>query len=405
MNSFIDKAIKKAHRMSEDGLRALVLRLFGEYSLLEAVLDSIADGVAILDENNRIVSINKSLAVMSPSHIEKLGSIADIFDEEVREFVENVIQREERCKDKEFAIEIRGEMRYVELSILPLVKRHRISGTIIIVSDITEKKLAEIKTQRLESLARLSNVAASISHEIKNPLAAISIHIQLLEKTLHSVSLISLPKDDLREKLSTNEKEEEKQREKLEKHVSVIKEEIERLNKIVVDFLFAVRPIKFQVSLLDINLVLSSLLETFCEEAIAKHVKFDTHFSPTPLLLQGDERFLRQAFMNLILNAFHAMQEKGGLLSIKSYGENAKIVVEISDEGEGISPQILAKIFEPYFTTKDSGTGLGLTLTYKVIKEHGGDIQVYSEEGEGTMFKITLPPQNTQGRLLLGCDK
>ena len=167
MNSFIYKAIKKTNKMNEEGLRSLVMCLFNEYSLLEAVLDSITDGVAILDEHNKIVSINKNLSIILGSSVEKESSIEDIFDEEVKHFVQAVIQSEEKCKDKEFNIQIRGERKYVSLSILPLVKHKKIIGTIIIISDITERKMAEIKTQRLESLARLANVAASISRNKK----------------------------------------------------------------------------------------------------------------------------------------------------------------------------------------------------------------------------------------------
>ena len=403
MNSFIYKAMKKANKMNEEGLRTLVMRLFNEYSLLEAVLDSIADGVAILDEHNKIMSINKSLTVILGTSIERDASIEDMVSEEVSSFIHSVIQSEEKCKDKEFTLEIRGERKYIELSILPLVKYKKIIGTIIIVSDITERKMTEMKTQRLESLARLANVAASISHEIKNPLAAISIHVQLLEKILNSSPFLFNSQSE--KNISEDFKNDSKQREKIEKHLSVVKEEIERLNKIVVDFLFAVRPIKFEFSIVDINAILSSLLETFNDEAVLNNIHFDTKFASSPLLLQGDERFLRQAFMNIILNAFHAMQGKGGCVFIKTYSENSNIIVEISDEGGGIPRHILSNIFEPYFTTKDGGTGLGLTLTYKVIKEHSGDIQVYSHEGEGTMFKITLPPQNNKDRLLLSCTQ
>ena len=355
MNSFIYKAMKKANKMNEEGLRTLVMRLFNEYSLLEAVLDSIADGVAILDEHNKIMSINKSLTVILGTSIERDASIEDMVSEEVSSFILSVIQSEEKCKDKEFTLEIREMRKYIELSILPLVKYKKIIGTIIIVSDITERKMTEMKTQRLESLARLANVAASISHEIKNPLAAISIHVQLLEKILHSSPLLFNSQSE--KNISEDFKNDSKQREKIEKHLSVVKEEIERLNKIVVDFLFAVRPIKFEFSIVDINAILSSLLETFNDEAVLNNIHFDTKFASFPLLLQGDERFLRQAFMNIILNAFHAMQGKGGCVFIKTYSENSNIIVEISDEGGGIPRHILSNIFEPYFTTKDGGTG------------------------------------------------
>ena len=121
--------------------------------------------------------------------------------------------------------------------------------------------------------------------------------------------------------------------------------------------------------------------------------------------LQGDERFLRQAIINIIVNSKHAMLKDGGVLSISTSKEENMVVVLISDSGDGIPHEILNKIFEPYFTTKDSGTGLGLTMTYKVIKEHGGDIHVYSDLGNGASFKISLPIVNDKSILLITDDR
>jgi len=386
MNNFINKAVKKSSKMNEVQLRSLVQNLFDEYSLLDSMIDSLNDGVAILDANNKVIKLNKVFFLIFNAKVSESDNIEEIIaEEEINNFINSTILNQEKCTEKEFFIQKKDGNLYISLSILPLVRHKKIHGTIIIISNITEKKLNEIKTQRLESLARLTTAAASISHEIKNPLAAISIHVQLAKKAI-----------SLHETIFN---------EKMKKHFSVIEEEIDRLNKIVVDFLFAVRPIKFEFRLLNINAIITSIVETFQDEFASLMIKIETELDDTLPLLQGDERFLRQAIINIIVNSKHAMMETGGILHISTSKEESAIVVLISDSGVGIPHKILNKIFEPYFTTKDTGTGLGLTMTYKVIKEHGGETYVYSDLGKGTTFKILLPIKNDKAILLITDDR
>lgn len=386
MNNFINKAVKKSFKMNEVQLRSLVQNIFDEYSLLDSMIDSLNDGVIILDANNKVIKVNKALFLIFNAKIGENINIEEIIDDdEVNRFINFTILNQEKCTAKEFFIQRKNKNQYISLSILPLVSNKKIHGTIIIISNITEKKINEIKTMRLESLARLTTAAASISHEIKNPLAAISIHVQLAKKNIAS--------------------NEDVFNEKMKKHFSVIEEEIDRLNKIVVDFLFAVRPIKFEFRMVNINAVIISILDTFQDEFAMYNIQIKKILDESLPLLQGDERFLRQAFINIIVNAKHAMMKDGGVLNISTSREENVVVVLISDSGAGIPHNILNKIFEPYFTTKETGTGLGLTMTYKVIKEHGGDIHVYSDFGKGASFKISLPIMNDKSILLITDDR
>ena len=386
MNNFINRAVKKASKMNEVQLKSLVQNIFEEYSLLDSMIDSLNDGVVILDANNKVIKVNKSLFLIFNSQVTENVNIEEIIDDdEINNFINFTILNQEKCSGKEFFIQREDQNQYISLSILPLVSNKKIHGTIIIISNITEKKLNEIKTQRLESLARLTTAAASISHEIKNPLAAISIHVQLAKKSI-----------------ATNENI---FNEKMKKHFSVIEEEIDRLNKIVVDFLFAVRPIKFEFRMLNINTIITSIVDTFQDEFESYNIQIKKMLDESLPPLQGDERFLRQALINIIVNSKHAMMKDGGILNISTNKAENSVVILISDSGDGIPHDILNKIFEPYFTTKDSGTGLGLTMTYKVIKEHGGDIHVYSDLGKGAFFKISLPIVNDKSILLITDDR
>ena len=386
MNNFINRAVKKSSKMNEVQLRSLVQNIFEEYSLLDSMIDSLNDGVVILDGNNKLIKVNKALFSIFNAKLSENINIEEIIDDdEINNFINYTILNQEKCSDKEFFIQKKDQNQYISLSILPLVSNKKIHGTIIIISNITEKKIDEMRRQRLESLARLTTAAASISHEIKNPLAAISIHVQLAKKNIVANENVF--------------------NEKMKKHFSVIEEEIDRLNKIVVDFLFAVRPIKFQFRMLNINTIITSIVDTFQDEFEKYNIQIKKALDESLPPLQGDERFLRQAIINIIVNSKHAMLKDGGVLSISTSKEENMVVVLISDSGDGIPHDILNKIFEPYFTTKDSGTGLGLTMTYKVIKEHGGDIHVYSDLGNGASFKISLPIVNDKSILLITDDR
>ncbi|UTC61697.1 PAS domain S-box protein [Treponema sp. OMZ 787] len=389
MREFMRRGIQKSPNMNEAQLRTFVKLLANEYSLLDSVMDSLNDGVIVANSENKIIKSNRAAerilgTPLGESHEKNVWEHIKIQD--IADFVSYVIENESGQTSKEFNFKAdlpEGKNKYIEVSVLPLVKEKKIQGTIIMIADITEKRNEEIKNRRLENLASLTNVAAAVAHEIKNPLAAISIHLQLLKKNFTVCNL------------SINQK--------AQKHIGVIEEEIERLNKIVVDFLFAVRPLKFEFVPVDVNALLKNLYDTFFDEFNDKGITISLNFSKELPKIQGDERFLRQAFMNVLTNAKSAMPD-GGFLDISTKNENDLLLVSISDSGQGILPEDLHKIFEPYFTTKHDGTGLGLTMTYKVIKEHGGEINVYSDYGLGTTFKFSLPIER-KGAMLLLSDK
>lgn len=404
MREFMRRGIQKSPSMNEAQLRTFVKLLANEYSLLDSVMDSLNDGVIVADSENKIIKSNRAAerilgtsfrgtslrssslggSALGEGHEKNVWEHIKIQD--IADFVSSVIQNESGQTSKEFNLKAdkpEGKNKYIEVSVLPLVNEKKIKGTIIMIADITEKRIEEIKNRRLENLASLTNVAAAVAHEIKNPLAAISIHLQLLKKNFTACNL------------SINQK--------AQKHIGVIEEEIERLNKIVVDFLFAVRPLKFEFVPVDINALLKNLYDTFFDEFNDSGITIALSFSKELPKIQGDERFLRQAFMNVLTNAKAAMPN-GGFLDISTKAVNDFIIITISDSGQGILPEDMHKIFEPYFTTKHDGTGLGLTMTYKVIKEHGGDINVYSDYGMGTSFKFSLPIER-KGAMLLLSDK
>ena len=380
----MSRALRKLQRMNDSQLRSFIQLIADDYALFDAMMDSLANGVIILDSNHVIVKTNRAasriLGIPLSENPERPLWLS-ISDTKLADFIYTVIQNEEVRTAEEFVIVTDEGNQYIELSVLPLVKEKKVRGTIITIEDITQRKRAEINNRRLENLASLTNLAAAVAHEIKNPLAAISIHVQLLRKNFKACN-VDIDK-------------------KAQKHLDVVEEEIERLNKIVVDFLFAVRPLRCEFAPLKLNTLIRSLFTTFQEEFSAAGISIILQLDEELPVIQADERFLRQALMNILTNAKAAMMPAGGELSIITCFDEGNVYITIADTGKGIPPDVLHKIFEPYFTTKPDGSGLGLTMTYKVIKEHGGDIQVHSESGKGTRFTLMLPVIHTEKPLLL----
>ena len=151
----------------------------------------------------------------------------------------------------------------------------------------------------------------------------------------------------------------------------------------------------------NINELIKNLFATFQDEFSAAKISILPQLDNELPVIQADERFLRQALMNILTNAKAAMMPAGGELGITTRFDQERVYIIITDTGKGIPPDILHKIFEPYFTTKPDGSGLGLTMTYKVMKEHGGDIQVHSDIGKGTRFTLILPITRSEKPLLL----
>ncbi len=379
MRKFIARALKKLPKLDKAQIHALIYDLASENEQLEVVLNSMNDGVIVADVEHYVLFANKAAERVVPV---APGDWYDrviwdyIQDPDISSFVRETLVNQESVMDREFTLDNNGFTRILSCSIMPLVRNGQIHGSILRIEDISEKRGREARLRRAESLASLTTLAAGVAHEIKNPLGSIGIHIQLIQRALNGQGEID--------------------REAIENNLNVINEEIDRLNKIVVDFLFAVRPMDINLEERDLNAVVGDLLEFVQPELEQAGIQLERSFEPDLPTLNLDEKHFKQALLNIVKNAIAAMPD-GGTLRVASQLSGEMVVLRISDNGVGIADDVLGKIFEPYFTTKDFGSGIGLTLVYKVIKEHMGDIAVISEEGKGTTFTITLPiPQKEQ---------
>lgn len=370
-----------------------------EIDRLETVLDSLTDGILVCDTGHNLILANKYAERLLPLSCSEQSAEpiwSAVRDEEIADFFEKTLRSGDRVTEQEFDVEIKGKNRLLSISVLPLVQDHHVSGSLLYVEDITEKRSREARLRQMENLASLTTLAAGVAHEIKNPLGSLSIHIQLIQKAMTA-------NQELYCKVSAEETEAKKESKRhfdlISKYIGVVNEEIDRLNGIVVDFLFAVRPMNMELRVGNVNALieeLSGFVRFELEEArISCSLKLDKELPA----IDFDERYMKQALLNLIKNAIAAMPD-GGVLTIKTEKQESEILIRVYDTGVGISEDHLSKIFEPYFTTKNTGSGLGLTLVFKIIREHQGEITVKSKTGEGSCFTIALPIPQKERRLI-----
>lgn len=375
MLRFISKAMEKVHKLPPEQIVQVIHSLADEYDTLVSVLRSINQGVIICDKDMNIIQCNKTADRLLPitsfiSAGQKVWTAID--DDSISTWIRDTLVQQKNVSDKEFTVETKQGEKIISLEIIPLVRYSAVTGTVITVIDVTEKRKKEIKLRRAENLASLTNLAATVAHEIKNPLGAISIHIQLIQKCLGNVEGAG--------------------KKNIEKYLSVINEEIERLNSIVVDFLYAVRPLDAELKPGDLNTLIKDISGFFKPELDSESVSFDIKLSKDLPEINFDERLLKIALINLLKNSKEALKDrKNGKIVIKTSFDSDAVYLDISDNGSGMDEETLKKIFDPYFTTKAGGSGLGLPLTYKIIKEHDCEIKVNSVPEEGTTFTISFP--------------
>ncbi|AEF82747.1 two-component system sensor histidine kinase NtrB [Leadbettera azotonutricia] len=400
MRQFIKRALQKSSKLTTEQLQELLVSASGEIERLEAVLDSLSEGIMVLDTDHTIVLANMYARRILPSGLgeqtkEPIWEI--VSDAKVGAFLQETLLSGDKAEGCEFEAAPKGVQRLFSISVWPLIRERHVTGSLIHVEDITVKRSREARMRQMESLASLTTLAAGVAHEIKNPLGSISIHVQLIQKTMEANKRLYF--DAHPEETMESEMGPAMYFRNFDRYLNVVNEEIERLNHIVVDFLFAVRPMTMNMHSGEINKLLSELAEFVSFELKEAGITCTLELDDTIPLIDFDERYMKQVFLNLIKNATAAMPS-GGRITIKTVAAEGIVTITVKDTGLGISEENISKIFEPYFTTKDTGSGLGLTLVFKIIREHLGEISVKSKPGEGSSFIITLPIPQKERHLI-----
>jgi len=406
---FLEKLIERLGRIGPEDVQNYFLRLAQEKGFLETVFNAIQEGIIVTDAKSRITYLND--AACGVFGLEAGEAIGKRLDERIRGLDWESMTRSGGPVSHDMEI-FYPQNRFINFYVVPLLIEQREPavaggvdsgglvatiargsgprstpaataaeevGHVMILRDITESRRTAQQTIESERLNALRLLAAGVAHEIGNPLNSLHIHLQLMERSV--------------QKLHDGEKTE------LQQSIDVARSEVNRLDSIVTQFLKAIRPSRPQLRPENVNTIVEEAVRFFAPELQDREILVEQELRSDLPLLQLDRDQMKQAFYNVMKNSVEATH-RHGTLRIRTDLADTHVIVRFEDSGGGMSAENLSRVFEPYFTTKPSGSGLGLLIVRRIVREHGGELSIESNQGKGLTLTIRLPFIDKRIRML-----
>lgn len=386
-NTGLEKILGRIEDLDSVNLGILVQRLARERKMQETVFNTIQDGVIVIDSDGVVQYANDAALGLiglkgNDIGVTRLWKMVPDLAKSID--LETVMGEKKSAPVLSREIELNyPDHRVVRLYMVPIdaqVGHDDSGGYVIVLSDVTEERVSmeeRLESERIDSIVRL---AAGVAHELGNPLNSLTIHLQLIERKLKKLA---------KQPNAT----------KLTESLQVCQGEVERLDGIITHFLKAIRPQKLELNELDLLGLVEDVLRVQEAELSNRKLEVKVEVSDDLPIILGDRDQIKQAFFNLIKNAMEAMQPSGSL-RILARCDDDYVYLQFVDNGSGISEEDLSKVFQAYYTTKEEGHGLGMMIVERIMREHGGQINIESRKEAGTAITLQFPQQHRRTRLL-----
>jgi PAS domain S-box-containing protein len=378
-SGFFDKIVRRMDRLEPAEVQRYLLRLVQEKGFFEKVFEALQEGVILLDGEGTVTYVNR--AACGFFGFQRDVIVGRKLAEGLRGFDWETLAHSGGSVSRDLEV-FYPENRYLNFYVTA-IDEHEDLGFVMLIRDITtSRKLTEEKIES-ERVSALTLLAAGVAHELGNPLNSLTIHLQLMERRLrkvegkHSAALLEM--------------------------LRVAQLELKRLDFIIDQFLAAIRPTHPQLQKVQLNELVRESVDFLKPELKQSGVTVEFDLVSTLPAMPLDANQMKQAFYNLIRNACQAMPD-GGTLAIASVFNDFEVRLTFTDTGKGISPGNMSNMFQPFFTTRQTGTGLGLLIVRRIVREHGGEIELESTEGQGTKVTIFLPLVEKKLRMLAAGD-
>lgn len=343
----------------------------GDGAWVQTMLDRLTDAVIVLNRQRGVLSLNDNACrLLGKSRNEVEGRPIDQVlaqGHPVRSLVEETLTHDAPVRSQTVELSVEGRDVPYLLSAHVLREGDRTFGVMLTARDVQRLSRLGSRLSYAQKLAALGRLTSGVAHEIKNPLNALVIQVALL-----------------RQKLGESHPD-------ARRHLDVLEDEVKRLDRVVQGFMKFTRPEEIQLESVRLDKIVEEALELMAARAEQQGIRLETHVPQQLPAVQGSAELLRQVLLNLINNAIDAMPG-GGLLRVRAEpSTEGSILLTLEDTGEGIPAADLARVFDLFYTTKSGGSGIGLSMAYRIIQLHGGEIRVDSERGAGTRVTMTLP--------------
>jgi signal transduction histidine kinase len=334
---------------------------------LDQIMGTLQDGLVLFTRDTRVVLVSASAErFVGRPRAEILGRLVEeVFTDasKLGRIILDSFALHQPIPQREIELE---NGRRIQIALDFIAERGEKIGALLTMRDAESVRRIENEIELSRRLAAIGRLTSGVAHEVKNPINAIVVHLELLREKMHNID-----PDTFR-------------------HMDIIGREIHRLDRVVQTLVDFNRPVELRLTNFDLRRSIEEVALLASPESALHNVRVESELGPLPLPVRADADLIKQALLNIVLNGVQSMSN-GGVLKLVARRDEGAAIVEVRDQGAGIPPEIRDKIFNLYFTTKKTGSGIGLAMSYRVLQLHNGSVEFVTEIGEGTTFRLSLP--------------